>query len=77
MKNMLNHVNTYIVELTEAAATEDNIMEVEHDGVNSLNLNLTLEQELEIKLKREKENYTKQKETRTEKDYDKILKKEK
>ncbi len=74
MKNMLNRVNTYIVEPTEAAATEDNIMEVEY-GVDSLNLNLTLEQELEIQLKREKENYTKQKETRTKKDFEKILKK--
>ncbi len=72
---MLNHVNTYIVEPTESVATGDNIMEVEHDGVDSLNVNLTLEQELEIQLKCEKENYTKQKETRTKKDYDNILKK--
>jgi hypothetical protein len=35
-----------------------------------------LEQELEIQLKLEKENFMKRKETRTEKDYDKILKKE-
>jgi hypothetical protein len=38
----------YIVEPTESAAAEDNIMEVEHDGVDSLNLNLILEQTLEI-----------------------------
>jgi hypothetical protein len=35
-----------------------------------------LEQELEIQPKLEKENFMKRKETRTEKDYDKILKKE-
>ncbi len=73
---MLNRVNTYIVEPTEAAAAKDNITEVEHNGVDFLNLNLTLEQELEIQLTREKENYAKQKETRTEKNYDKILKQE-
>jgi hypothetical protein len=42
MKNMLNRMNTYIVEQAESTAAEDNIMEVEHDGVDSLNLNLTL-----------------------------------
>ncbi len=57
MKNMLNRVNTYIVEPTEAAAAEDNITEVEHNGVDFLNLNLTLEQELDIQLKRERKLY--------------------
>jgi hypothetical protein len=69
--NMLNRVNTYVV---EPAALEENTMEVEYDGVDSLNF--TLEQELEIQLKHEKENFTKLKDTRTEKDYNKILKKE-
>ena len=74
MKNMLNRVNTYVV---EPAAVEEDIMEVEYDGPdNPDSLNFTLEQELEIQLKREKENFMKRKETRTEKDYDKILKKE-
>ncbi len=54
---MLNRVNTYIVEPTELAAAEDNITEVEHNGVDFLNLNLTLEQELEIQLKRESKLY--------------------
>lgn len=58
MKNMLNRVNIYVVELATVEEDINDIMEVEYEGPDNLDsLNFTLEQELEIQLKREKENF--------------------
>ncbi|XP_023217907.1 uncharacterized protein LOC111620241 [Centruroides sculpturatus] len=55
----------------------EDITEVENDDPDNPDFpNFTLEQELEMQLKREKENFMKRKEISTEKDYDKLLKKE-
>ncbi|XP_023240464.1 tyrosine-protein phosphatase 99A-like, partial [Centruroides sculpturatus] len=74
MEFVLANLNPYTL---EPAAMAEDITEVENDDPDNPDfLNFTLEQELEMQLKREKENFMKRKETSTEKDYDKLLKKE-
>ncbi|CAG9828467.1 unnamed protein product [Diabrotica balteata] len=72
MKNLLSRINKQVIVET----VQEDIMEVEDMATNPKPVNFTLEQELEIELKRERENFYNQKKTGSQKDYEKILKKE-